>query len=354
MISYSLKINGTYYDCEIGATVVKDATEQFDSGTIVIKNSTVSSPFTEADDVNLTIGISGSYDQEFDNSNDFANWTLGNATLDNSQSVPYINLPSNSSAINKVSVATSLAVDTTYTLLINVLSNTMTSNIKFSSLFSSSVFNLLAGYEGTVATTFTTDFSGTNTFEISELSSTDGEEIVFRAILIEGDYEDYFYTLQEADFISVVETWLNVTTYTPSGREYGLILQADKVERVNATKYDHTLTLTEETAKLVKSYSVDRYFDLNEGALFTHQEILDRVRTTTPLGKTALYTIASATQTELGTNSPQKKFEGLNQFQIAVDVMRGIKAVPRLANGCLLYTSPSPRDRTRSRMPSSA
>jgi len=26
----------------------------------------------------------------------------------------------------------------------------------------------------------------------------------------------------------------------------------------------------------------------------------------------------------------------------------------RLTNGCLLYTSPSPRDRTRSRMPSSA
>ena len=28
--------------------------------------------------------------------------------------------------------------------------------------------------------------------------------------------------------------------------------------------------------------------------------------------------------------------------------------LPKLASGCLLYTSPSPRDRTRSRMPSSA
>ena len=28
--------------------------------------------------------------------------------------------------------------------------------------------------------------------------------------------------------------------------------------------------------------------------------------------------------------------------------------VPSPVNGCLLYTSPSPRDRTRSRMPSSA
>ena len=33
-----------------------------------------------------------------------------------------------------------------------------------------------------------------------------------------------------------------------------------------------------------------------------------------------------------------------------------LQAIPRLVEGmtCLLYTSPSPRDRTRSRMPSSA
>ena len=33
---------------------------------------------------------------------------------------------------------------------------------------------------------------------------------------------------------------------------------------------------------------------------------------------------------------------------------RGIKEVHVKLRGCLLYTSPSPRDRTRSRMPSSA
>ena len=38
-------------------------------------------------------------------------------------------------------------------------------------------------------------------------------------------------------------------------------------------------------------------------------------------------------------------------FLHSYDVMR-VGAV--LENGCLLYTSPSPRDRTRSRMPSSA
>ena len=39
------------------------------------------------------------------------------------------------------------------------------------------------------------------------------------------------------------------------------------------------------------------------------------------------------------------------------DDIRGINPlgkIPALDTGCLLYTSPSPRDRTRSRMPSSA
>ena len=34
--------------------------------------------------------------------------------------------------------------------------------------------------------------------------------------------------------------------------------------------------------------------------------------------------------------------------------VRGEFSTGELASGCLLYTSPSPRDRTRSRMPSSA
>ena len=34
--------------------------------------------------------------------------------------------------------------------------------------------------------------------------------------------------------------------------------------------------------------------------------------------------------------------------------LKGQADVKQYASGCLLYTSPSPRDRTRSRMPSSA
>ena len=39
----------------------------------------------------------------------------------------------------------------------------------------------------------------------------------------------------------------------------------------------------------------------------------------------------------------------INNTEFADDAI-----VPTLVTGCLLYTSPSPRDRTRSRMPSSA
>ena len=41
-----------------------------------------------------------------------------------------------------------------------------------------------------------------------------------------------------------------------------------------------------------------------------------------------------------------------SMIQVAEEALRS--GVERIAHGCLLYTSPSPRDRTRSRMPSSA
>ena len=43
-----------------------------------------------------------------------------------------------------------------------------------------------------------------------------------------------------------------------------------------------------------------------------------------------------------------------NQEMLSVDDVTDILALPLLGLVCLLYTSPSPRDRTRSRMPSSA
>ena len=49
--------------------------------------------------------------------------------------------------------------------------------------------------------------------------------------------------------------------------------------------------------------------------------------------------------------------QGENAFEIATDAKKlanHLKFLPCKLNICLLYTSPSPRDRTRSRMPSSA
>ena len=49
-------------------------------------------------------------------------------------------------------------------------------------------------------------------------------------------------------------------------------------------------------------------------------------------------------------------FDSLNEYILKGDKAQGLEMLfdPLMAPACLLYTSPSPRDRTRSRMPSSA
>ena len=49
-----------------------------------------------------------------------------------------------------------------------------------------------------------------------------------------------------------------------------------------------------------------------------------------------------------------KKFQMKTDFKPAGDQPEAIKQLVNGANNCLLYTSPSPRDATLSRMPSSA
>ena len=54
-------------------------------------------------------------------------------------------------------------------------------------------------------------------------------------------------------------------------------------------------------------------------------------------------------------SSPPSIIQSLKPIMDQCLMMKGISGVPiNPFNGCLLYTSPSPRDRTRTRMPSSA
>ena len=53
-------------------------------------------------------------------------------------------------------------------------------------------------------------------------------------------------------------------------------------------------------------------------------------------------------------SSPAEASNGVDVLLLCVSDDAAVEEVLFGANGCLLYTSPSPRDRTRSRMPSSA
>ena len=74
------------------------------------------------------------------------------------------------------------------------------------------------------------------------------------------------------------------------------------------------------------------------------------------LGSTIVAAVACYLLVEL-TNSSAEKL-GVSPFFVAVILTAAVSSIPdtfmSLGSACLLYTSPSPRDRTRSRMPSSA
>ena len=55
---------------------------------------------------------------------------------------------------------------------------------------------------------------------------------------------------------------------------------------------------------------------------------------------------------KLPTRMPEKKPQNLGVFRYILESIIGYSSATK--SGCLLYTSPSPRDRQRSRMPSSA
>ena len=55
--------------------------------------------------------------------------------------------------------------------------------------------------------------------------------------------------------------------------------------------------------------------------------------------------------------TPKKElpsFRPGDNIAVSYKIIEGTKERIQIFRGCLLYTSPSPRDRTRSRMPSSA
>ena len=76
----------------------------------------------------------------------------------------------------------------------------------------------------------------------------------------------------------------------------------------------------------------------------THQLLLEKAN--------ALYGSGQYEEAEVSINSAIEKNKGLRDYPNTWLILSRISMAQ--AKYCLLYTSPSPRDRTRSRMPSSA
>ena len=67
--------------------------------------------------------------------------------------------------------------------------------------------------------------------------------------------------------------------------------------------------------------------------------------------------ISGAVSAEHGIGLEKKNYLHISRSETEINLMKSLKKAldPNgILNPCLLYTSPSPRDRTRSRMPSSA
>ena len=58
--------------------------------------------------------------------------------------------------------------------------------------------------------------------------------------------------------------------------------------------------------------------------------------------------------TDLAAYTDPVSTDVLPIVDVGSDITKKVSIADLLENACLLYTSPSPRDRTRSRMPSSA
>ena len=68
-----------------------------------------------------------------------------------------------------------------------------------------------------------------------------------------------------------------------------------------------------------------------------------------------IYNLAGQSSVGLSFDQPVETLESISVGTLnLLEAIRFMKRPIKLYNACLLYTSPSPRDRTRSRMPSSA
>ncbi len=109
------------------------------------------------------------------------------------------------------------------------------------------------------------------------------------------------------------------------------IVESDRVTKINSTKYDHLITLTEITAKLTKGIHADRFFTVkSDGDAYTLKEMAEILVETEPFAKTETFGITTGTLAALDVGGQEIKFQNQNTFQKLTRIFKNIKAVPRL------------------------
>ena len=141
-----------------------------------------------------------------------------------------------------------------------------------------------------------------------------------------------YASLYDLDLIEVIiDAGESAKTLDRPGLQRTLnMLKTGKADALLVVKLDRLTRSVVDLGKLIETY-----FAPGKAALMSVSEQID---TRSAAGRLVLNILASVSQWERETIGERTR-----------DAMQH-----KQANGCLLYTSPSPRDRTRSRMPSSA
>jgi hypothetical protein len=123
------------------------------------------------------------------------------------------------------------------------------------------------------------------------------------------------------------EPYSKVDITTPYGDEEQYLVQADNPVKLNATDYEHNLTLVENIAFFDEIFTADRSFKILGQTL---EDILTAYKRELEAYHNILITWTTIPQAVLDETIPFKEFSGLNFSSILLSLFRKLWAVPKV------------------------